>query len=61
MEIRKLTNKKILIEIGRPIITIAIALLIGAAIIALMGEDPVLAYSMLFKGAFKGLGNIIAT
>ena len=61
MEIRKLTNKKILIEIGRPIITIAIALLIGAAIIALMGEDPALAYSMLFKGAFKGLGNIIAT
>ncbi|HWP69345.1 MAG TPA: hypothetical protein VN437_08580, partial [Rectinemataceae bacterium] len=55
------TAKKIIIEIGRPVVTIAIALLIGALIILLMGEDPIFAYTMLFSGAFKGLGNIIAT
>ncbi|GAB6276327.1 MAG: ABC transporter permease [Rectinema sp.] len=58
---RSATAKKITVEIGRPIITIFIALLIGGVIILLMGEDPIFAYGMLFRGAFKGMSNIIAT
>lgn len=53
--------RRMSIEILKPIGTVVFALLIGAVIIRLMGEDPFFAYMSLFQGAFNGIGNIVAT
>lgn len=39
-------------QIATPVVSVAIALLLGSAIIAAVGYDPVAAFSALFKGAF---------
>ena len=40
---------------------VAIALLVGAIIILLSGQDPLLAYSALFQGAFGGVKPVTET
>ncbi len=49
------------LEIARPAAAVALALVIGAVVIRVMGDDPFLAYSTLFSGAFSGTANIVAT
>jgi general nucleoside transport system permease protein len=49
------------LEIARPAAAVALALLIGAVIIKIMGDDPLLAYQTLISGAFNGTGNLVAT
>lgn len=44
-----------------PVLAVLIALLIGAGIIAYLGENPVTAYGYLFKGAFFGQREIAKT
>lgn len=53
-------NRKIL-NIFVPIIAVFLALLIGAAIILYMGENPITAYYYLFTGAFNGVAPIART
>ncbi|MCP1101932.1 ABC-type uncharacterized transport system permease subunit [Aequitasia blattaphilus] len=48
----------------RILFTVVIALVIGAVLILMIGENPIEAYQALFKGAFKGkfgFGNTVAT
>ncbi|HTP59113.1 MAG TPA: ABC transporter permease [Spirochaetia bacterium] len=49
------------LEVARPSAAVIMALLIGAVIIRIMGEDPVLAYRTLISGAFNGTANLVAT
>ncbi len=39
-------------QVATPLVSVTIALLIGSAIIAAVGYDPIAAFSALFKGAF---------
>ena len=48
----------------RILLTMVLALLIGAILIVAIGEDPILAYKALLKGAFVGklsLGTTLAS
>ncbi len=51
----------LLLSIGQSILAIAIGLLIGSALIAFFGYDPLKAFIMLFKGAFGGLSETLET
>lgn len=47
--------------ISKPILTIIVALLIGVILILLTSTSPLEAYSVLFKGAFGSVPNILDT
>ena len=49
------------LEVARPSAAVLLALLIGAVVIRIMGEDPILAYRTLISGAFSGTANLVAT
>ncbi len=50
--------RRIAAGIGRPLLAIALALLIGLVIISIAGEDPIESYRALIGGAFVGRSNI---
>ena len=52
--IRENVWMKALRTAGVPLLSVALALVIGSIIIAATGKDPVLAFSALFQGAFGG-------
>lgn len=48
-------------QVGTAILAVALALLVGAAIILLTGANPVVAYQAILYGAFGNLNNISET
>ncbi len=48
-------------EIGTPLVAVVLALLIGSAFILFVGENPITAYSILFKESFGSVRNIATT
>lgn len=54
-------NKQGLAIFGQTIIAIALAMLIGAVLILIVGESPLAAYAALIKGAFGGVPAIART
>ncbi|SDL86371.1 ABC transporter permease [Halarsenatibacter silvermanii] len=53
--------KKILLDLGLSLLSIVIALLVGAIFIVLAGESPAVAYGALYEGALGGTRQILST
>ena len=50
-----------LVQFGMAVLAVALALLVGAVIILLMGESPVAAYRAILYGAFGNINNLSET
>jgi len=50
-----------LVQFGMALLAVALALLVGAVIILLMGESPVAAYRAILYGAFGNINNLSET
>lgn len=54
-------NNKAVISFGLPVVSLALALLIGAIIIVALGKNPAEAYGYLLRGSFGSMNSISET